>query len=48
MKILIIEDEVELQETIKKSLLKEKYTVETASDFNSANCFDPYKTRVIF
>lgn len=36
MKILIIEDEKELQETIKESLLKEKYTVELASDFHQA------------
>jgi len=36
MKILIIEDEVELRETIKQSLLKEKYSVETAADFLSA------------
>ncbi|PNW29056.1 response regulator transcription factor [Formosa algae] len=37
MKILIIEDEAELRETIQKSLLKEKYTVETAHDFTSAS-----------
>ncbi|MEC5166757.1 DNA-binding response OmpR family regulator [Flavobacterium sp. PL11] len=36
MKILVIEDEMELQETIKESLLREKYTVETASDYNAA------------
>ena len=36
MKILIIEDEKELQETIKESLLKERYTVELASDFHQA------------
>lgn len=36
MKILIIEDELRLQESIKDSLEKEKYTVETASDFISA------------
>ena len=36
MKILIIEDEVELRETIKESLLKDQYIVETASDFNAA------------
>lgn len=36
MKILVIEDEVELRETIKESLVKEQYTVETAADFNAA------------
>ncbi len=36
MKILVIEDEIELQEAIKESLLKEKYTVETAQDFTVA------------
>lgn len=36
MKILIIEDEADLRETIKESLLKEKYIVETAEDFTSA------------
>src|SRR5690606_8335908 len=36
MKILIIEDEKDLQETIKASLEKENYLVETADDFNSA------------
>ncbi|WP_107039726.1 response regulator transcription factor [Brumimicrobium mesophilum] len=36
MKILIIEDEVDLRETIKESLLKEKYIVESAEDFTSA------------
>ncbi|RYM34138.1 response regulator transcription factor [Brumimicrobium glaciale] len=36
MKILIIEDEGDLRETIKESLLKEKYIVETAADFTSA------------
>jgi DNA-binding response OmpR family regulator len=36
MKILIIEDEADLRETIKESLLKEKYIVETAADFTSA------------
>lgn len=36
MKILIIEDELELQETIKASLLKESYIVEVASDFYEA------------
>ena len=33
MKILVIEDELELQQTIKASLLIEKYIVEVASDF---------------
>lgn len=37
MKILIIEDEVDLRETIEESLLKEKYIVETAGDYISAN-----------
>lgn len=36
MKILIIEDEADLCDTIKESLLKEKYIVETAEDFTSA------------
>ncbi|PWH84937.1 response regulator transcription factor [Brumimicrobium oceani] len=36
MKILIIEDEVDLRETIKESLLKEQYVVETASDYATA------------
>lgn len=36
MKILIIEDELELQETIKTSLLIENYSVEVASDFYEA------------
>ena len=36
MKILVIEDELELQETIKASLLIEKYIVEVASDFYEA------------
>lgn len=36
MKILVIEDEIELQEAIKDSLLREKYTVETAGDFHTA------------
>jgi DNA-binding response OmpR family regulator len=36
MKILVIEDEIELQETIKASLLKENYIVEVASDFYEA------------
>jgi len=37
MKILIIEDEVDLRETIEESLLKENYIVETAGDYISAN-----------
>lgn len=36
MKILIVEDEKELQKSIEESLLKEKYTVETADNFDSA------------
>lgn len=36
MKILIIEDELDLQKTIKESLLKELYIVETAVDFYTA------------
>ena len=36
MKILIIEDEQDLRETIRTSLLKEKFVVETAADFYSA------------
>ncbi|MGQ1908235.1 response regulator transcription factor [Marinifilum sp. RC60d5] len=36
MKILVIEDELELQETIKASLLLEKYIVEVAADFYEA------------
>lgn len=36
MKILVIEDEAELRETIKASLEKEQYIVETAADFYSA------------
>jgi DNA-binding response OmpR family regulator len=35
MKILIVEDEPGLQEAIKESLEKEKYLVETASDFTT-------------
>lgn len=35
MKILIIEDEPDLQDIIRQSLEKEKYLVETASDFKS-------------
>lgn len=36
MKILVIEDEPELQQTIAGSLQMEHYIVETASDFNTA------------
>ncbi|RFC55848.1 response regulator transcription factor [Brumimicrobium aurantiacum] len=36
MKILIIEDEQGLRDTIETSLLKEKYIVETAIDYHSA------------
>ncbi len=36
MKILIIEDEVELRNTLVESLVKEKYVVETAADFDAA------------
>ncbi|WP_286863013.1 MULTISPECIES: response regulator transcription factor [Sphingobacterium] len=36
MKILVIEDEAELRETLKDSLVKEDYIVETAGDFRSA------------
>ena len=36
MKILVIEDEPVMQENIRESLLKEKFTVETASDYHSA------------
>ena len=36
MKILVIEDEIELQNIIKTSLLKEQYTVEVASDYYAA------------
>ena len=36
MKILIIEDEKELRETLEASLIKEEYLVETAGDFHSA------------
>ncbi|WP_458627560.1 response regulator transcription factor [Winogradskyella sp. PC D3.3] len=36
MKILVIEDEIELQNIIKASLLKEQYTVELASDYYAA------------
>ena len=36
MKILIVEDEQDLRETIRASLLKEKFVVETAADYYSA------------
>ena len=36
MKILIVEDERDLRETIRASLLKEKFVVETAADYYSA------------
>ena len=36
MKILIVEDERNLRETIRASLLKEKFVVETAADYYSA------------
>ena len=36
MKILIVEDEQDLRETIRASLLKEKFVVETAADYFSA------------
>lgn len=36
MKILIVEDEKELRETVCASLMKEKFVVETASDYFSA------------
>lgn len=36
MKILIIEDEAELQEVIRQSLEKESFLVETASDYTNA------------
>jgi DNA-binding response OmpR family regulator len=36
MNILVIEDEIELQNIIKTSLLKEQYTVEVASDYYAA------------
>lgn len=36
MKILVVEDEQDLRETIRTSLQKEKFIVETASDFFSA------------
>ncbi|WP_293942907.1 MULTISPECIES: response regulator transcription factor [unclassified Sphingobacterium] len=36
MKVLVIEDEAELREIVKDSLIKEGYIVETAYDFRSA------------
>jgi len=36
MKILIVEDEPELRETIRTSLIKEKFIVETAADYHAA------------
>ena len=36
MKILIVEDEPDLRETIRISLLKEHFVVETAADYFSA------------
>ena len=36
MKILVVEDEQDLRETIRTSLLKEKFVVETAADYHSA------------
>ena len=36
MKILIIEDEKDLQNTLVESLLKEQYVIETADDFQTA------------
>ena len=36
MKILIVEDEQDLRETIRTSLLKDKFVVETAADYFSA------------
>ncbi len=36
MKILVVEDEAGLRETIRTSLLKEKFVVEVATDFHSA------------
>lgn len=36
MKILVIEDEADLREIVKASLLKEEYTVETAADYGAA------------
>jgi DNA-binding response OmpR family regulator len=37
MKILVIEDEAEMREVIVKSLEQEKFLVETAADFPTAN-----------
>ncbi len=37
MKILIVEDEKDLRETIVASLMKEHFVIETANDFHSAN-----------
>lgn len=37
MKILVVEDEQDLRETIRASLLKEKFVVETAGDYFSAS-----------
>ena len=41
MKVLIIEDQTELQNTMKQSLEKENYIIETASDYASGidKCF---------
>ena len=36
MKIVIVEDELDLRDTIRTSLLKEKFVVETAADYFSA------------
>jgi len=36
MKVLVIEDEEDLREIVKTSLIKEEYTVETASDYGAA------------
>lgn len=36
MKLLVVEDEPELRETIRISLIKERFVVETASDYTSA------------
>ncbi|WP_286895579.1 MULTISPECIES: response regulator transcription factor [Sphingobacterium] len=36
MKVLLIEDEEELREIVKASLIKEEYTVETAGDYQAA------------
>lgn len=37
MKVLIIEDEIELQKTLADSLIREHFVIETASDFESAS-----------